>query len=345
MSVYALAGLGNPNPSFIDTHFLSVFVFMVVSGLVGSLGASLMDVSIANDVAPSVFSGSKLATFNSRFRQVDLITEVGSPVLAGLFLAIPDFWFPLTGFGLVVAWNLLSFFPELMILSSVFKERPDLKSKILHVSSESRKSLTRKIAEGWRDFFRQPIAPVMIAYAAIWLSVLSPHGVLLTGFLNDGWHLPEWTIGLFRGSGAFFGLAATFLFPIALKFMNLRKVAAVFLSFQAVTVLGAYGFFHLGGTIGANGFLVLVLFSRIGVYGFGLGEMQIRQEEIPTALRGEINGFANALTGVATLILFGSGAALSATEDFGYLILMSVVFVWIALAIYLVWLKKNPVQR
>jgi hypothetical protein len=73
--------------------------------------------------------------------------------------------------------------------------------------------------------------------------------------------------------------------------------------------------------------------------------MQIRQEEIPTALRGEINGFANALTGVATLILFGSGAALSATEDFGYLILMSVVFVWIALAIYLVWLKKNPVQR
>ena len=117
----------------------------------------------------------------------------------------------------MVAWNLLSFFPELMILSSVFKERPDLKSKILHVSSESRKSLTRKIAEGWRDFFRQPIAPVMIAYAAIWLSVLSPHGVLLTGFLNDGWHLPEWTIGLFRGSGDFFGLAATFLFQIALK--------------------------------------------------------------------------------------------------------------------------------
>ena len=39
--------------------------FMVFSGLLGTLGSSLMDISIANDVAPSLFSGHDLVQFNS----------------------------------------------------------------------------------------------------------------------------------------------------------------------------------------------------------------------------------------------------------------------------------------
>lgn len=344
LSVYSLWNLGDPNPSFSDARFVVVFVFMVLSGLIGTLGASLMDISIANDLAPSAFSGSELSKFNSRFRQVDLITEVGAPVLAGILLAFSDSWVPLAGFAAVVVWNLVSFFPEYGILNSVFKELPHLKNKTVQVSKGAVTSFTQKITEGWQEFFKQPVAPSMIAYALLWLSVLSPHGVLLTGFLQDGWKVPEWIIGLFRGSGAFFGLAATLLFPFALKFMNVKKVSGIFLAFQAVMVIAAYGFFHLGGPIGQNGFLILILFSRIGLYGFSLGEVQIRQEGIPTDARGRVNGFANALTGIATLVLFGAGAILPTTDDFEYLVLLSVSCVVIALVIYGLWLRKKDLK-
>lgn len=328
-------------PNFLDVEFFGIFLFLVFSGLLGTLGASLMDIAIANDLAPSVFSGQELSRFNSRFRQVDLITEVGSPVIAGFLLAISDSWLPMMGFLLVVVWNLISFFPEYGILKSVFRERPDLQKKFIHVSEGISKSFTRKIVEGWREFFRQPVAPAILAYALLWLSVLSPHGVLLTGFLQDGWRVPECIIGLFRGSGAFFGLAATVLFTYALKFMDLKKTSWIFLAFQTVMVIAAYIFFLLPGQVGQNGFLILILFSRIGLYGFSLGEIQIRQERIPAEVRGQVNGFANALAGIATLALFAAGASLPTTEDFGYLVLMSIICVFSALVVYTWWIKKT----
>lgn len=340
LAVYSLNSLNLTDPSFRDPQFVLVFGFMVGSGLIGSLGASLMDIAIANDLAPTVFSGNELSRFNSRFRQVDLVTEVGAPVAAGLLLALSFSSIPLTGFALVILWNLISFVPEYAILSSVFRERPELKNKAVQVSEGAKKSFTEKITEGWKELFKQPIAPVMIAYALLWLSVLSPHGVLLTGFLQDGWRVSEWVIGLFRGSGAFFGLAATFLFPIALKFTDVRRASGIFLGFQALMVLCAFVFFLLDGPMGQLGFLILVLFSRIGIYGFSLGEVQIRQEQIPVAVRGQVNGFANALTGIATLILFGAGAILPNTNDFRYLVLMSVICVFSAFAIYIFWLRR-----
>lgn len=343
-SVYFLWARKESNPSFEDLNFLSIFIFMVLSGLIANLGATLMDIAISNDLAPSVFSGTELSKFNSRFRQVDLLTEVGAPVVAGLLLAISDFGLPLSGFALIALWNLVSFFPEFAILQSVFKERPELKEKPVSTSADLKKSFLEKVSKGWSEFFRQPIAAVMIAYALLWLSVLSPHGVLLTGFLKDGWQVPEWMIGLFRGSGAFFGLAATVLFPLSLRFMSVRKASGMFLVFQAVMVLAAYGFFRFAGTSGHIGFLVLILFSRIGLYGFSLGEMQIRQENISVHSRGEVNGFANALTGIATLILFGAGAILPSTDDFSYLVLMSVSSVIAALMIYAWWTRSYAVQ-
>lgn len=348
IGIYALWALRVPNPSFSDMSFLSTFAFLVLSGIVGSLGASLMDIAIANDLAPSVFSGNELARFNSHFRQVDLATEMGSPVVAGLLLAIASSTVPLIGFALVALWNLISFFPEYGILRSVFRERPDLQVKPLLVADSARVSFWTKLHSGWRAFFREPVALVMVAYALLWLSVLSPHGVLLTAFLQDGWRLPEWMIGLFRGSGALFGLVATVLFPIALKSWSLRKASLNFLAFQTASVIGACLLFQFGDEWSQIGFLALILLSRIGLYGFSLGEMQIRQESIDSRVRGEVNGFANALTGIATLALFMVGAALPTTQDFKYLIYLSTACVGLALLVFSIWSwaqKKAPLKN
>lgn len=338
--IYSLWLTGNNSPSFADPRFFATFTFLVFTGILGSLGASLMDIAIANDLAPSVFSGDELARFNSRFRQVDLATEVGSPVLAGLLLTI-TLEFPLFGFFLVAVWNLVSFFPEYGILNSVFKERPDLRRKSLPISDSMSQTFFQKLQAGWRAFFREPVAPAMIAYALLWLSALSPHGVLLTGFLQDGWRLPEWMIGLFRGSGAIFGLIATIVFPIALKRLGLMRASLFFLGLQSIMVLLASGLFLAGEAWAQIGFLVVILFSRVGLYGFSLGEVQIRQEGIHPSVRGQVNGFASALTGLATLLLFAFGTALPNTEDFKYLIFLSTSCICIAFLIFARWAKSK----
>ena len=153
--------------------------------------------------------------------------------------------------------------------------------------------------------------------------------------------MPEWEIGLFRGLGAVFGLAATVIFPFIEKKIGLIKSSKSFVIYQAITVAIALAFFFSDSRMGQLGFLAFVLLSRIGVYGFGLGEMQIRQLGIRPNVRGEVNGFANALTAVATLGLFAAGVLLPSTGDFVYLIIASVVFVILAALVFSFWAWKT----
>jgi hypothetical protein len=77
--------------------------------------------------------------------------------------------------------------------------------------------------------------------------------------------------------------------------MSVKKASLAFLSFQATVLIVGFCLFLRGDQYGQFGFLTLILFSRIGLYGFSLGEMQIRQTSIDPSARGEVNGFANAL--------------------------------------------------
>jgi solute carrier family 40 (iron-regulated transporter), member 1 len=204
---------------FLSLPFILIFSLLSVSGIVAQLGSSFMDIAIANDLVPSAIAPNHLPHFNSRLRQVDLATEVASPIAAGLLLLLATTNNPLLGFGLIALWNVVSFLPEYAILTAIFKSNPQLRDKPV-VLSAATTSIFARLRNGWIAFFREPIAPFMIAYALLWLSVLSPHGVLLTAFLKDGWNSPEWMIGLFRGLGAVFGLAATVLFPMLLRLMS-----------------------------------------------------------------------------------------------------------------------------
>jgi iron-regulated transporter 1 len=163
---------------------------------------------------------------------------------------------------------------------------------------------------------------------------LSPHGVLLAAFLKGGWNISEPLIGLFRGGGALFGLISTWLFPLVLRKMGLIKSSRFFIQFQSLMVILALLCFYSEYKLG---FLVFILFSRIGLYGFSLGETQIRQEGIPEHVRGEINGFASALTSIATICLYGSGAIITSVHDFHILINLSVAVVMLSALIFTIW--------
>ena len=318
-----------------------IFLFLALglSGLISSLGSSLMNISIGNDLVPSAIPASEMTQFNSRLRQLDLFTEVTSPVLAGLLLIINYPTVPLLGFYLIALWNIASFVPELLILHAIFKTHPDLLKKKTVTTNSRQQSLIFKLQKGWSSFFHQPIAPAMTAYALLWLSVLSPHGVLLTSYLKDVWKMPEIVIGIFRGLGALFGLVSTFLFPIAVARFGLIKGSKFFILFQTAMLIFALIFFWLPTSVSQYGFLFFLLLSRIGLYGFSLGEMQIRQLGIAAHERGEVNGFADALTGIATLALYGFGTLLPSTAQFSILIIGSVTFVTTGAVIFTFW---NP---
>lgn len=316
-----------------------VFIFSVLglSGLVGSMGSTLMNISVGNDLVPAAIPASEITKFNSRMRQLDLFTEVSSPVAAGLLLIVTHSSIPLFGFLLVALWNVVSFVPEMFILKSIFKSSPELLKEKTKTTLTSKLSMLAKLKNGWTAFFRQPVAPAVGAYALLWLSVLSPHGVLLTGYLKDAWNMPEIVIGAFRGLGALFGLLSTVLFPIIVSKFGLIKGSRNFILFQTVMVVFALVFFWIPTQIGQYGFLVFILFSRVGLYGFSLGEMQIRQLGIAPHERGEVNGFADALTGVATLALFAFGTLLPSTSQFSILVAGSVGFVILGAIIFSSW--------
>ncbi len=337
IAFFALSYFKSQSLTVSSPQIIGAFLVLLFGGVLSSFGSSFMDIAIANDLVPSGISEAELTAFNSRFRQVDLFTEVAAPIAAGFLLVMGSSDLPMLGFYLVALWNLISFFPEYGILTSIFHERPDLSEKRIVVSKSAKVSFLKKLTGGWRSFFREPVALVVAAYAILWLSVLSPHGVLLTAFLKDGWKLPEWEIGLFRGLGAVFGLAATVIFPFVEKKIGLIQSSKSFVIYQAITVAIALAFFFSDSRMGQIGFLAFVLLSRIGVYGFGLGEMQIRQLGIRPSVRGEVNGFASALTGIATLGLFASGVLLPSTNDFVYLIIASVVFVILAALVFSFW--------
>ncbi len=336
-SIYGLFMVSDGPFGWSNPQTLTLFIALIFGGLLSGLGSTFMDIAIANDLVPSGLREEELTTFNSSLRQIDLFTEVTAPVLAGLLLTL-DHPFVLLGFSLVALWNVISFFPELYLLQSIFRDRPDLIVKEIETSPQTKKTMWQKLSGGWSAFFKEPVALVAIAYAFLWLSVLSPHGVLLAAYLKDGWRLPEWAIGLFRGAGAFFGLFSTVVFPWAEKRWGLLNASRNFIVYQALTLIVALVFFLTGGLSGQIGFLVFILFSRVGLYGFSLGEMQIRQIGIGPSVRGEVNGFATALTGVATLALYGSGTLLPATEDFKILIVGSVGFVIVGCLVYGAWL-------
>ena len=319
-----------------STHNELILVGVIVGGILTGLGSAMTNIGVAQDLVPSLFSGPQLTQVNSRVRQVDLFSEVCSPIVAGLLLLISYPQFPQAGLCVVAIWNLVSFFPEYILIKEVLVSQRDMLRK--PPTSSTRTPIWKKLSGGWRDLLKLSIAPAVFAYALLWLSALSPHGVLLTSYLKESWKLPELTLGIFRGLGAIFGLIATLIFPILVSRFGLLRACRHSIVFQSFMLIVALVAFHLRAEWMFLGF---ILFSRIGLYAFSLGEQQIRQTGIPESLRGSVNATASALTGIGTLCLLGLGSILGSVEKFDRLVDISVLCVAMAGVLYSFGMKRH----
>lgn len=324
------AGLG-----FSDLNVLGIFAALCVFGILASLGSAVTDIAVGNDLAPALVAKDRLTWFNSWLRRIDLGTEVGAPILAGIIYSISFTSIHLLGLLLIALWNLTSFVPEYVLLKNVVE------------SSNLKKDLGE--TRGWKDLLQvdlkasisNPIFPLMFSYALLWLSVLSPHGVLLAGYLKDQMGLPEAEIGLFRGLGAMFGLLSTVTFPYLVGKMGLIKSSKAHLAFQGVTLLVGIAVFSLSFKWSLYVFLICILLSRVGLYGFSNGEFELRQRLIPENRRGELNSFGHLMTTMATLVLFALGSLLPKTEDFKYLVYGSLAAVLVANIVFVKWSRQQ----
>lgn len=334
------------------------FVILILIGAVSSMAATMTDISVGNDLVPSIVPPAELTRFNSLLRRVDLGTEMVSPIIAGLLFSLQLSGFHLFGFLLIVLWNVLSFFPEYFLLlgvSKVAKESspaegilqaasvtatPDAEATPAATAATVRTTFLPRGPAMIRSLRSEPLLPLLLSYSLLWLSALSPHGVLLTGYLKDEAHLSEVEIGVFRGLGAVFGLLSTVTFPYLVQRVGLLKSSSAHLAFQAA-VLGAAGIlFSLSASFPVYGFLLLVLFSRIGLYGFSNGEFELRQRLIAAAERGRVNSLGSFLNTLATLILFGLGSILPSTKDFGILIYVSSFMVVAGFVVFELWRRR-----
>lgn len=311
-----------------------LFAILAAFGILASLGALITDIAVGNDLAPSLIPPEKLTQFNSWLRRIDLGTEVGAPIVAGVLFTLESSMIHLFGLILVAVWNLISFVPEYLLLVNVIQKSG------LHIKET-------RATKSWKELFHfnvkesitNPIFWLIFSYALLWLSVLSPHGVLLAGYLKDKMALPESEIGLFRGLGAVFGLISTLTFPYLVKKTGLIQSAKLHLAFQGLVLTVGIAAFAVESSSSVYVFLGCILLSRIGLYGFSNGEFELRQRLIPENKRGELNSLGYLTTTMATLVLFSAGSLLPSTEDFKYLVYGSLLAVLLANAVFLKWAK------
>ena len=200
-TVVLLFALGVSNER---SNLPAVCAFICCS-IVEQLGTTLSDVTVKRDWSPRLFSIDLLRSTNSLMSQIDLVSKTVAPLLAGLLIA-PRFGVDAeaVGFVSVGVLNALSFVPQLRLLLQIFASRSeqlcsersaDGTTAAVPVSSPS--NFWAAKAAAWRAWYGHPsgIQFLSLAYAFLYVTVLSPHGALLTGYLYQQ-GVPTWKLFL-----------------------------------------------------------------------------------------------------------------------------------------------------
>lgn len=313
------------------------FAGLCGAGIFSSLGSHITDISIGNDLVPALVPVGRLTWFNAWMRRIDLSTEVGAPVLAGMIYVLnPASWHHLLGLILVALWNLVSFIPEYGILRAILRITPERTSREQSSEWKSLFKIDHRIAT------KSPLFWLLASNTFLWFSVLSPHGVLLTAYLKEQVRMVESEISVFRALGALFGLISTISFPFLVRRWGLLKSTFSHILLQGLSLLAGVLAFATHTQWGYVLFLASILVSRIGLYGFTNGEFEIRQRLVPEKIRGELNSLAVLMATTANLFIFLISSLIQESSDFQYLVYISAFSVLCGSFAYLYWLKKEP---
>lgn len=169
-------------------------------------------------------------------------------------------------------------------------------------------------------------------------------GALLTAYIKQSdfffaqsSQYSDLMLGIFRGAGAVFGVISTYLFRPTMQRTNLVTASIAFIWTEAGGLILALIMFLLNAQATNYLFLVFVLLSRVGLYGFCIGEVQIAQLGIRPEQRGAVNSIESALTSAATMMVYLFGAVLYQPENFRWLVFVSAICITAGAVAFTIW--------
>eukprot|EP01097_Dermamoeba_algensis_P001257 TRINITY_DN1481_c0_g1_i1.p1 TRINITY_DN1481_c0_g1~~TRINITY_DN1481_c0_g1_i1.p1 ORF type:complete len:460 (-),score=79.53 TRINITY_DN1481_c0_g1_i1:166-1545(-) len=358
-SIFLWLLLEIPNHEIDDNIFASVYSSLLFIGLliiasIELLGTTIVDLSVERDWVPELFDDEELALMNSRMRGIDLSTEILGPLIVGGLLSIPQVT-PEIGFLSIGAFNFASFFPQFFLLLVVFKKHSFAleknQSSAKSQTSPSTTSTTATVMQEWNPvvvlketsslFIKQPVALVAVSWSMLWMTLLSPHGVVLTSYLK-GQGVEDWELSVFRSISAGVGLLGTLCFPYFSSRFGLKAVSQFCITEEGVFLIFAgvcFTLLHLNiaNTIMMQLFMVFLVISRFGLHAFGIGELTLLQQGIPEDVRGRVNSFETVLCNLATCIIYTASAIVSDPNQFIWMVWASVISVNIGVLVFAYW--------
>ena len=227
-------------------------------------------------------STTTLSFINTTMTNIDLCCAMFGPVLGGWVLQMLDVQ---RGFAAIAFLNVLSFIPEVILLRRVYTSCPNLQQQRREVKvqvqtnkEEDDTTMQNNNAEmeqannnPWKLWLHHPsgLPLISISLACLYLTALSPNGVVLTAYLAAIGLSPS-SIGLFRAIGSFAGVVGIGLFSMIRKWgednnnhnnnneskaerfasvrsiEHLRRISLAFLMLEVISVIvAAVSFYHL----------------------------------------------------------------------------------------------------
>ena len=229
-------------------------------------------------------STTTLSFINTTMTNIDLCCAMFGPVLGGWVLQVLDVQ---RGCAAIAFLNVLSFIPEVILLRRVYTSCPNLQQQRREVKvqvqtnkeeedtatmqNNNNSEMEQSNNNPWKLWLHHPsgLPLISISLACLYLTALSPNGVVLTAYLAAIGLSPS-SIGLFRAIGSFAGVVGIGLFSMIRKWgednnnhnnnneskaerfasvrsiEHLRRISLAFLMLEVISVIvAAVSFYHL----------------------------------------------------------------------------------------------------
>ena len=341
--------VGDEEQTSMPWHLL---LAITACGVLEALGALISSVAVKKDWVPAIWAPTDptLTAVNANMANIDLLAEIAGPLAAGAALQVLG---NVSGFVVVGVANVVTFGLELLLLRAVYVSNAQLAAikPVPPAGEPADKGGFGGLLNAWPVFAAHPsgIPLLVVSYGLLYFTVLSPHGVILTAYLQTR-HLSPPALAAFRAAGALSGVAGMAFFRIATARVGLRNLASGHLWLLALSVLAAavsFGATHVhsaephadGLTTPMLLFLALVVVSRFGLYGFDLAVLQLQQVHVDEAYRGSVGAIESSICSLGTASLFVATLLTSSPDvhSFDFLVYASVSFVSSAALVYTLW--------
>ncbi|KAH7706011.1 solute carrier family 40member 1 [Aphelenchoides avenae] len=168
---------------------------------------------------------------NAMLTMIDQISAIAAPLAAGSIIA----WAGLrVGCIVIVVWNVFAWAGEALLLHAVYRETPELATRIRSGLEEDRVNAPKQ-RNAIGLYIRQAVFPAAFALALHYLTVLAFDGVSMSFGKEQG--LPASVLGMFQSVGAALGMCAAISYPFAERKLGVLRVGLVGLLAQLICLI------------------------------------------------------------------------------------------------------------